>query len=56
MGIRARIISKRTAVALILVGLASLVISTTSFATEAMKPGQGHGDSNHTHYGAPGRQ
>ena len=43
---------------LIVVALGMVLFSgmmSTAAATDAMKPGHGHGDANHVHYGAPGR-
>ncbi len=35
--------------------IVALLSVSPAFATDAMKPGEGHGDSNHVHFGAPGQ-
>ncbi len=41
-------------VLIILVIVSVLLTATPVFATDAMKPGNGNGDTTHVHYGAPG--
>ncbi len=49
-----RFFSMKSAMAAIIIAvIATLLFTNSTFATDAMKPGHGHGDANHTHYGPP---
>ncbi len=50
------VIKKKLAIAVIVgAAIVALLSVSPAFATDAMKPGEGHGDGNHAHYGAPGQ-